>query len=85
MEEQITNTKRQSSHHDTTIQSPSFPLSVKGMRLIHAWCNVTYLPTRSLIHEPPPMILEGKPTRGKNYEQNQFYIILYTVVYIIFL
>ncbi len=54
-------------------------------RLIHVWCNVTYLSTRSLIHEPTPMILEGKPTRAKNNEQNQFCLILYTVVYIIFL
>ncbi len=38
-------------------QNPSFPLSVKGKGLIHAWYNVTYLPTRSFIHEPPPIIL----------------------------
>jgi hypothetical protein len=38
-------------------QNPSLPLSVKGKRLIHVWYNVTYLPTRSLIHEPLPIIL----------------------------
>ena len=37
---------------------PSFPLfSVKGKRLIHAWWNITYLPTRSPICEPPPITM----------------------------
>jgi hypothetical protein len=47
---------------------------------MYAWCNVTYLPTRSLIHEPPPIILSGKPIRGKNCEQNCIYCLYYYVL-----
>ena len=61
-----------------------FPPSVKGKRLIHAWCNVTYLPTRSLTNEPPPIILVKKSARGKNREQNYLYIIYSSIYYIVY-
>jgi hypothetical protein len=42
----------------------------RGNKLTHAWSNVTYLPTRSLVHELPPTIFViryiGQITLNKN-------------------
>jgi hypothetical protein len=59
-----------------------FPTQCQRKEIDTAWCNVTYLPTRSLIHEPPPIILVESMNLHLLYSNPSNYIsIIYNLIY----